>query len=198
MEDEWIAVRKAGLADIKFVDEIIVETEQSARARGTGIAKRNPESLIRCMCEGNGIIAITASGHWVGFAYITVWENGKFVSNSGLIVAPEFRHTGVASAIKQHVFALSREKYPLASVFSITTGIAVMKMNSRLGFEPVTFEEITHDPEFWAGCKSCVNYGLLVEKGYHNCLCTAMRFDPRSMEPCPDKKSMRVQVETNA
>ena len=131
------------------------------------------------MLEGKAVIAITADGRWVGFCYIETWSHGGYVANSGLIVAPEFRKSGVAKRIKQAVFNLSeREKYPNAKIFGLTTGLAVMKINSELGYEPVTYSELTQDEAFWAGCKSCVNYDILTMKERKNCLCTAMLYDP--------------------
>src|SRR5215216_6179238 len=152
--------------------------EASAQARGTGIAKRSPEYISEKMKEGKAVIALTPNDEWVGFCYIETWE-GEYVANSGLIVAPEFRKSGVAKAIKQKIFTLSREKYPDAKIFGLTTGLAVMKINSDLGYEPVTYSELTQDEKFWAGCKSCVNYDILMSKERKNCLCTAMLYDPK-------------------
>lgn len=152
--------------------------EESAKARGTGIAKRSPEYIITKMEEGKSVIAVTNDGTWVGFCYIEAWEHGKYVANSGLIVSPAFRKSGVATEIKQKIFALSREKYPDAKIFGLTTGLAVMKINSDLGYEPVTYSELTSDDEFWKGCKSCVNYEILMSKQRKNCLCTGMLYDP--------------------
>ena len=148
-------------------------------ARGTGIAKRSPEYISMKMEEGKAVIAHTPEGEWVGFCYIETWSHGEYVANSGLIVAPAFRKTGVAKAIKKRIFELSREKYPDAKLFGLTTGLAVMKINSDLGYEPVTYSELTQDEAFWAGCKSCVNHDILMAKGRKNCLCTAMLFDPK-------------------
>lgn len=173
-----IFVRIAAINDIRYVDEIIKETEASAIARGTGIAKRTPGSVAQKMRDGKAVIALTSSGKWVGFSYFEAWEQGNFVSNSGLIVAPEFRGSGVARSIKDRIFRISRRMYPKAKIFSITSGTAVMKMNSQLGFQPVAFTEITHDEQFWEGCKSCPNYDILQRKSKCNCLCTAMLFDP--------------------
>lgn len=178
MENPMIFVRIATINDIKYVDEIIQETESSAIARGSGISKRSPESLAQKMRDEKAVIAVTTAGEWVGFAYFETWENEQFISNSGLIVSPKFRNSGVAKAIKDRIFSISRRRYPDAKIFSITSGIAIMKMNTQLGFEPVTFAEITHDPSFWEGCKSCVNYDILEGKKKCNCLCTAMLFDP--------------------
>src|SRR3954462_3341080 len=152
--------------------------EESAKARGTGIAKRSPEYIEKKMEEGKAVIAVTADGTWVGFCYIEAWEHEKYVANSGLIVSPAFRKSGVAKEIKQKVFNLSRQKYPHSKIFGLTTGLAVMKINSDLGYEPVTYSELTNDEEFWKGCKSCVNYDILTSKNRKNCLCTAMLFDP--------------------
>lgn len=173
-----IFVRIASINDIRYVDEIIKETEASAIARGTGIAKRTPESVAQKMRDGKAVIALTSIGKWVGFSYFEAWEHGNFVSNSGLIVAPEYRNSGVAKSIKDRIFRMSRRMYPDAKIFSITSGTAVMKMNSQLGFQPVAFSEITHDELFWEGCKSCPNYDILERKHKCNCLCTAMLFDP--------------------
>jgi len=147
-------------------------------ARGTGIAKRTPEYVAAKMLEGKAVIALTPSGEWVGFCYIEAWGHDQFVANSGLIVAPPYRKSGVAKQIKKRIFDLSREKYPDAKIFGLTTGLAVMKINSELGYEPVTYSELTDDEEFWAGCKSCVNYDILMGKERKNCMCTAMLYDP--------------------
>lgn len=162
-----------------YLNEICEETLLSAKARGTGISNRPPELLEKKMREGEAIIAITGDGRWAGFAFISSWENGKYVSNSGLIVAPEFRHTGLAKKIKRKIFELSRKKYSEALIFSLTTGLAVMKMNHELGFEPVTYSELPNDELFWENCKSCINCPILLSKGRKNCLCTAMLYDPK-------------------
>lgn len=178
MEHPMIFVRIATINDIKYADEIVQEIEASAILRGSGIAKRSPASIAEKILADKAVVAVTAAGEWAGFAYLEVWEGGAFVSNSGLIVAPRFRNAGVAKAIKERIFKMSRRLYPDAKIFSITSGTAIMKMNTRLGFEPVGFAEITQDDTFWAGCKSCVNYDILQNKKKCNCLCTAMLFEP--------------------
>lgn len=184
MQHQDIIVRVANHLDTHYALRITDEMEASAKARGTGIAKRSPEYIATKMLEGKAIIAVTPSGQWVGFCYIEEWSHGKFVANSGLIVAPEFRKSGVAKLIKQRIFSLSREKYPESKIFGLTTGLAVMKINSDLGYEPVTYSELTDDEVFWAGCKSCVNYDILMSKERKNCMCTAMLFDPtEKIEP---------------
>ena len=151
----------------------------SAQARGTGIAKRSPEYISKKMEEGKAVIAVTPENDWVGFCYIEAWGHDEFVANSGLIVAPAYRKSGIAKQIKKRVFDLSREKYPESKIFGLTTGLAVMKINSDLGYKPVTYSELTDDEEFWAGCKSCVNYDILMSKERKNCMCTAMLYDPK-------------------
>ncbi len=181
MEDN-IIVRPATAADAHYAETITTEMAESAKARGTGIAKRSPDYIRLKMNEDKAVIALLPDGTWVGFCYIESWEHEKFVANSGLIVSPAFRKTGVATRIKRKVFELSRKKYPHAKIFGLTTGLAVMKINSDLGYEPVTYSELTTDEEFWKGCQSCVNYEILMSKGRKNCMCTAMLFDPAEAE----------------
>lgn len=166
--------------DKRYAEIITTEMESSAAARGTGIAKRSPEYISKKMEEGKAVISVTTTGEWVGFCYIEAWQHEKYVANSGLIVAPAFRHTGVAKEIKRQVFELSRKKYPNAKIFGLTTALAVMKINSNLGYKPVTYSELTTDEEFWKGCQSCVNYEILTLKNRKNCICTAMLFDPEA------------------
>ena len=178
MENSSIIIRAAIAGDIQFTPIIVAEMESSAKARGTGIAKRSPEYLSQKINEGNAVIAISKDGQWVGFCYIEAWGHNSFVANSGLIVAPAYRKTGIAKNIKEQIFDLSRKKYPDAKIFGLTTGLAVMKINSDLGYEPVTYSELTADEQFWVGCKSCINYDILMSKDRKNCLCTAMLYDP--------------------
>ncbi len=176
--ESTLIVREATPDDKKYAETITNEMAESAKARGTGIAKRSPEYIQSKMDEGKAVIALTSDGTWVGFCYIEAWEDTKYVANSGLIVAPAFRKSGVAREIKRKVFDLSRKRYPDAKIFGLTTGLAVMKINSDLGYEPVTYSELTTDEEFWKGCRSCVNYEILMSKERKNCMCTAMLFDP--------------------
>lgn len=179
MDNQAIVVRVANPNDKIFATIITDEMASSAAARGTGIAKRSPEYVATKMDEGKAVIAFTDKGDWVGFCYIETWSHEQYVANSGLIVAPQYRKTGVAKRIKEKIFELSRKKYPNAKIFGLTTGLAVMKINSDLGYEPVTYSELTQDEAFWAGCKSCVNYQILMSKERKNCMCTAMLYDPK-------------------
>lgn len=165
-----------------FAETISSEMESSAKQRGTGIAKRTPEYIREKMLEGKAVVALTEDGSWAGFCYIESWGHGKYVANSGLIVAPAFRRGGLAKEIKNKIFELSRNKYPNAKLFGLTTGLAVMKINSDLGYEPVTYSELTDDDSFWKGCRSCVNFEILQSKERKNCLCTAMLYDPAEKE----------------
>lgn len=169
----------ANESHLDFAQIICDEMASSAAARGTGIAKRSPDYIKEKMREGKAVIAFNQDGIWAGFCYIETWSHGQYVANSGLIVAPAFRKGGLAKAIKKKIFALSRQKYPEAKLFGLTTGLAVMKINSELGYEPVTYSELTQDEAFWAGCKSCVNYEILMSKERKNCMCTAMLYDPK-------------------
>ncbi|WDF65303.1 GNAT family N-acetyltransferase [Flavobacterium sp. KACC 22763] len=175
-------IEEATIKHVFYINDICEETLLSAKARGTGISGRPPELLEKKIKEGEAIIAFAPDGKWAGFAFISSWENGRYVSNSGLIVAPEFRHTGLAKRIKRKTFELSRKKYPEALVFSLTTGLAVMKMNHDLGFEPVTYLELPNDELFWENCKSCINCPILLSKERKNCLCTAMLYDPKKSD----------------
>ncbi|MET0244062.1 MAG: N-acetyltransferase [Flavitalea sp.] len=171
-------VRIANKDDEKFASEISMETKRSAIARGSGIANRSPDLIIQKMRAGRAVVAVTGDGRWAGFSYVEPWANGEFVSNSGMIVSPEFRKGGVAGAIKRKIFALSRKLFPKSKIFSITTGFAIMKMNAKLAFETVTFEQLPHESAFWEGCSSCIHYNLLNSQNRKNCLCTAMLFTP--------------------
>ena len=189
MEHQDIIIRVANSGDTQYAETITREMEESAKARGTGIAKRSPEYVANKMDEGKAVIALTKDGVWVGFCYIETWSHGAFVANSGLIVSPAFRKSGVAKSIKEKVFQLSRQLFPDAKIFGLTTGLAVMKINSDLGYEPVTYSELTQDEEFWAGCKSCVNFDILTSKERKNCMCTAMLYDPKDhYEPAETKQ----------
>jgi hypothetical protein len=192
MSDHQFIIRRAVPADAKYANTITTEMEASAKARGTGIAKRSPDYIVQKMEEGKAVIALTATGDWAGFCYIETWSHGEYVANSGLIVAPAYRKGGLAKAIKQEIFQLSRQQYPEAKIFGLTTGLAVMKINSDLGYEPVTYSELTQDDAFWAGCKSCVNYDILMSKERKNCMCTAMLYDPKDhYEPAETADAFR-------
>jgi GNAT superfamily N-acetyltransferase len=194
-----IKVVQADASHLKYVDIILQTIEESAKVRGTGIARRKPEYIKLKILEGKAIIA-TKGEEFVGFCYIETWDHGQFVANSGLIVKPEYRGHGVAKRIKTTAFEISRKKYPGAKLFGLTTGLAVMKINTSLGYRPVTFSELTSDQAFWDGCQSCVNYDILQRTNRRICLCTGMLYDPawesangsKELELAPRQHSLQV------
>ncbi|MDT0606722.1 GNAT family N-acetyltransferase [Croceitalea rosinachiae] len=167
----------ANESHFKYAQIISDTITDSAKVRGTGIAQRSPEYIIKRLENGNAVIALD-NEKFAGFCYIEVWGNKGFVANSGLIVHPDFRNQGLAKKIKKRIFALSREKFPDAKIFGITTGLPVMKMNYELGYKPVTFSELTDDPDFWKGCQTCKNFDILTRTERKMCLCTGMLYDP--------------------
>ncbi len=167
----------ANESHFKYAQIISDTISESAKVRGTGIAQRSPEYIIQRLQNGNAVIALDGET-FAGFCYIEVWGNKNFVANSGLIVHPNYRNQGLAKKIKKAVFDLSREKFPNAKIFGITTGLAVMKMNYELGYKPVTFSELTDDPDFWKGCQTCKNFDILTRTERKMCLCTGMLHDP--------------------
>ena len=181
-DDSEFRIEIATEKHAQFAPLISQTMEESAQARGTGIAKRSPETLINYMRDGKALVALHRSGKWAGFCYLALWDNGLFVSNSGLIVAPEFRDNGLAKRLKIKLFEVSRKKYPNASIVGITTSVAVMKINTALRFHATAFSEMPKDEKFWSGCKSCVNHDILQRTGKNFCLCTAMRYDPSNTQ----------------
>ena len=174
-----INVCVANESHVKFAQEICDEIMVSAKERGTGIAKRSPDYIIEKMLAGKAVIAVTDDDKFAGFSYIESWEHKEFVANSGLIIAHDYRGIGLAKQVKHRIFRLSRELFPNAKIFSITTGPAVLKMNYNLGFRPVAFQDLTHDPEFWKGCEGCKNFHILVDNNYQRCICTGLLYDPK-------------------
>ena len=175
-----IEVRVAGPQDFKFAQEICDEIYISSQERKTGIARRTPEYIQEKMRAGKAAIAVSENGEFAGFSYIESWSHRKFVANSGLIVAHKFRGLGLAKRIKEQTFKLSRELFPDAKIFSITTGAAVMKMNYEFGFRPVPFSELTDDPDFWKGCEGCRHFDILKSHNYTMCICTGLLYDPKA------------------
>ncbi|HUH73189.1 MAG TPA: GNAT family N-acetyltransferase [Chitinophagales bacterium] len=191
--DNTFTVQVATAAHILFAEDICGLMEDSAKKRGTGIAKRKPEYITQKMLEGKAIIAVSNEGELAGFCYIEVWEGKNYVANSGLIVSEKFRNAGLAKKIKLKAFELTRKKYPDAKMFGITTSLAVMKINSELGYKPVTFSELTQDSAFWDGCQSCVNYDILMRTERKNCLCTGMLYDPKADKKKQFMESLKKQ-----
>ena len=175
---EKFVITEAGKDHLNYVPDIQKSIEEAAKVKGTGLAKRSVEYLSEKIREGKAIIAVTDSGDFAGFCYIESWGHEKFVANSGLIVLEKYRGYGLAMKIKARAFRLSRKVFPGAKMFGLTTSLAVMKINSALGYKPVTFSELTDDDEFWKGCHSCAYYDILFRTNRTHCLCTAMLYDP--------------------
>ena len=183
-----INVKFAEPKESKYAEQIVQMIYESALQRGTGIAKRTPEYIAQKITSGKSVVALHGN-RLVGFSYIESWGHGDFVATSGLIVDPDYRHIGLAGAIKAKTFQLARLRFPFAKLFSITTSLPVMKLNSRLGYKPVTFSELTDDKEFWEGCQGCRNYDILQRNNRRMCLCTGMLYDPH--QPLVDEEEKK-------
>ena len=179
---EEIKVMVADESHIKYVDIILETIAEAAKVRGTGIAKRSPEYVATKMKETKAVIALQGD-KFAGFSYIETWGNKQYVTTSGLIVHPDFRGLGLAKKIKNVTFTLARKRWPHAKIFSLTSGSAVMKMNTQLGYLPVTFNDLTDDESFWRGCEGCINADVLHRTNRRYCICTAMLFVPEEDLP---------------
>lgn len=177
-----------------YIDEILATITAAAKVRGTGIARRTHEYLLTKMREAKAVIALS-EGRFAGFSYIETWGNRQYVTTSGLIVHPDFRGMGVAKRIKDLTFTLARTRWPKAKIFSLTSGAAVMAMNTALGYKPVTFNELTDDEAFWRGCEGCVNVDVLKRTNRKYCICTGMLYDPTEHLPAklPDEVIKRIR-----
>ena len=174
-----IQIMVADERHVPLAETILDTIEAAAKVRGTGIARRSPEYIASKITGGKAVVAL-AGDRLVGFSYIECWGHGDYVATSGLIVDPEYRHLGLAGEIKKRTFELARLRFPFAKLFSITTSLPVMKLNTRLGYKPVTFSELTQDDEFWQGCEGCCNYDILTRNNRRMCLCTGMLYDPKT------------------
>ena len=177
-----ITVMVADASHEKYIDTILTTIEEAAKVRGTGIAKRSHEYLATKMREAKAVIALSGD-RFAGFSYIETWGNKQYVTTSGLIVHPDFRGLGIARRIKDLTFTLARTRWPHAKIFSLTSGAAVMAMNTRLGYQPVTFADLTDDEAFWRGCEGCINFDVLQRTNRRYCICTAMLYDPEEHLP---------------
>ena len=166
----------------KYVDTILETISEAAKVRGTGIAKRTHEYVLNKMREAKAVIALDGD-RFAGFSYIETWQDKKYVTTSGLIVHPDYRGRGLAKRIKDMTFTLARIRWPHAKIFSLTSGAAVMAMNTQLGYKPVTFADLTQDEAFWKGCEGCVNVDILHRTGRKYCICTGMLYDPEEYLP---------------
>jgi hypothetical protein len=184
----------AGEEHIPYVPDVEQAILEASKVKGTGLAKRSEEYLSDKIREGKAVIALTNEGDFAGFCYIESWGHEKFVANSGLIVLDKFRGHGLAMMIKEEAFKLSRRLFPGAKMFGLTTSLAVMKINSAIGYKPVTFSELTDDDQFWKGCQSCSYYDILFRTNRTHCLCTAMLYDPEKEEKGRSKKKKTARA----
>ena len=198
MNKEDITVMVADASHEKYVDTILDPIEKAAKVRGTGIAKRTHEYVATKMKEAKAVIALYGD-EFVGFSYIETWGNKQYVTTSGLIVDPKFRGLGVAKRIKDLTFTLARTRWPHAKIFSLTSGAAVMAMNTQLGYHPVTFADLTDDEAFWRGCEGCINVDVLKRTGRKYCICTGMLYDPEEHLPAklPEEVLERLKKLSN-
>lgn len=183
---EDIKIKVADADDEKYVDTIIDTIREAAKKRGTGIAERTHEYVATKMKESKAVLALCGD-RFAGFSYIETWGNKHYVTTSGLIVHPDYLGMGVARRIKDYTFTLARVRWPNAKIFSLTSGDAVMKMNTQLGYVPVSFNQLTDDDAFWKGCEGCCNHDILMAKNRKFCICTGMLYDPEQHkgEPTP-------------
>ena len=187
--EDGIKVIVADGSHEKYVDLILDTIREAAKKRGTGIAERTHEYVATKMREGKAVLALDPSKQtelgdkFVGFSYIETWGNKAYVTTSGLIVHPDYQGRNIAKRIKDHTFTLARVRWPHAKIFSLTSGDAVMKMNTALGYVPVSFNQLTDDEAFWRGCEGCINVDVLHRTDRKYCICTAMLYDPEEHLP---------------
>ncbi len=188
-----IQVIVADASHEKYVDTILKTISDAAKVRGTGIAKRTHEYLATKMREAKAVIALDGD-KFAGFSYIETWGNKQYVTTSGLIVHPDYRGLGLSKRIKNLTFTLARVRWPQAKIFSLTSGSAVMKMNTQLGYHPVTFNDLTDDESFWRGCEGCINVDVLHRTNRRYCICTAMLYDPEEHLPAKLDKEVIERI----
>lgn len=192
MQNKNIEIVIADIQHVHFASEICEIIAAAAKIRGTGIAKRTPEYIESKIRQGKSVVAL-CEDKVVGFCYIETWEHGKYVANSGLVVHPDYRGLKLAYKIKNKILELSHELFPGAKIFGITTSNAVLNINFKLGYRPVTFSELTTDPDFWNGCKGCVNYDILQRTDKKMCLCTGMIYEHNKVNA--ENKKIKNELE---
>ena len=140
------------------------------------IARRSTKMLRAKIVAGQAAVAFCGD-ELIGFGYFSAWQQGQFVSHSGLVVRSDFQGHGLGRRLKQCLFGASRALYPEACIISLTTSPAVEAMNLSLGFQRVPLDQLTSDPEFWKGCETCRNYAAVQRQG-KRCCCFGMLLRP--------------------
>ena len=70
----------ANTSHFKYAQVICDTIADSAKVRGTGIAKRTPEYIQKKLENGNAVIALDGNT-FAGFCYIEIWGHEKCVAN---------------------------------------------------------------------------------------------------------------------
>lgn len=149
-------------------------------ARGHDIAEREVDWLRAKIEKGRAALALR-DDELVGFGYWSDWEEGAFLSHSGLVVRPDMRGHGLGRRLKDVLVESSRRAFPRATLMSLTTSPQVKAMNLSLGFRVVPLELLTKDPAFWKGCETCRNFAEVQARG-EICCCEGMILPPPDVE----------------
>jgi len=183
IEPHCYEVRRAAESDLQFVPSVASAIDDEVAAGAIGIARRSAADLASRIRTGEAIIALAAeatSDHapagadWAGFCYVAAWEEGRFVSTSGLIVAPQHRGRGLAKRLKERALELAAERYPGAIAFGLSTSSAVARINEELGFRAASYSALPADSAFWDGCRTCPLHADLVANERRTCHCRAV------------------------
>lgn len=172
---QGVTVRIAGPGDERYAGDAARLIEQAAEE--ADIARRDERMLAEKIRTGRAVLALDSEDRLVGFGYFSEWEGGRFVSHSGLVVDPAYRGRGLGKRIKLELLEASRRLFPDATIMSLTSSPAVERMNRSLGFVRVPLDELTKDPAFWEGCKTCRNYEAVRARG-EKCCCFGMVLRP--------------------
>jgi hypothetical protein len=104
---------------LMYVSEIQQEMYDSAQRRGTGIAKRSIEYLSKRFQKAMLWWPLKRVGRFLLYRNLVAWE---VCCQFGTDCFSRIQN-GEWHSIKHKVFQLSREKYPNAKIFGLTTGL---------------------------------------------------------------------------
>lgn len=120
-----------------FAQAICDEMAESAKARGTGIAKRTPEYVANQDACRQGGDCLSQRRNLGRFQLHRVLGTGRLMfANSGLIINPKFRKPGFGQSHQDRDFSCRSRCSKAAKLFGLTTGLAVMKINNDWGTAP--------------------------------------------------------------